>query len=259
MIHHHPSASINDYLLPLINGTSFFGRILGGMAADKIGRLNLLYPMTCLSGIFCLTMWLPADNVTTVISFVCLYGFSSGIFISVTPAVVAQLSPDDKIGARIGAFFTLAAIATLIGTPIAGTIIDQGAHDPYKNLILFAVRVPEPREDPARHETYLHSIGTYTYDRRTFPTCCPLHVRKESSHKALKCIETTELATWNDRSWRANTLIRRQDAIEGRFSRHRESLGKLGHSCLCCSGLSMPLVLYIKITGIVLVRLTLLM
>jgi MFS family permease len=143
MIHHHPSASINDYLLPLINGTSFFGRILGGMAADKIGRLNLLYPMTCLSGIFCLTMWLPATNVATVISFVCLYGFSSGVFISVTPAVVAQLSPDDKIGARIGAFFTLAAIATLIGTPIAGTIIDEGAHDPYKNLILFAVRIPE--------------------------------------------------------------------------------------------------------------------
>ena len=171
--------------------------------------------MTCLSGIFCLTMWLPADNVTTVISFVCLYGFSSGIFISVTPAVVAQLSPDDKIGARIGAFFTLAAIATLIGTPIAGTIIDQGAHDPYKNLILFAVRVPEPREDPARHETYLHSIGTYTYDRRTFPTCCPLHVRKESSHKALKCIETTELATWNDRSWRAPLPAQRQCCRSG--------------------------------------------
>jgi hypothetical protein len=160
--------------------------------------------------------------VTTVISFVCLYGFSSGIFISVTPAVVAQLSPDDKIGARIGAFFTLAAIATLIGTPIAGTIIDQGAHDPYRNLILFAVRVPEPRENPSRLETYLHSIGTYTYNRRNFSTCCPLHVRKKSSHKALKCIETIELATWNDRFWRANTLIRReQDAIENRFIANR--------------------------------------
>lgn len=96
--------------------------------------------MTLVSGIFCLTMWLPTGtDVATVVAFVCLYGFSSGIFISVTPAVVAQISPDDRIGARIGAFFTLAAIATLIGTPIAGSLVDKEAQDGYRNLILFAV------------------------------------------------------------------------------------------------------------------------
>ncbi|KAB2571922.1 Aspyridones efflux protein apdF [Lasiodiplodia theobromae] len=135
----HPSASIHSYLLPLINGASFFGRIIGGFLADRVGRLNLLYPMTLVSGVFCLTMWLPTGtDVATVVAFVCLYGFSSGIFISVTPAVVAQISPDDRIGARIGAFFTLAAIATLIGTPIAGSLVDKEAQDGYRNLILFA-------------------------------------------------------------------------------------------------------------------------
>ncbi|KAL1639397.1 hypothetical protein SLS58_007978 [Diplodia intermedia] len=111
----HPSASIHIYLLPLINAASFFGRVIGGFLADRVGRLNLLYPMTLLSGVFCLAIWLPAgsNSVAAVVAFVCLYGFSSGIFISVTPAVVAQLSPDDAIGARIGAFFTLAAVATL--------------------------------------------------------------------------------------------------------------------------------------------------
>ena len=239
MIHHHPSAAINDYLLPLINGTSFFGRILGGMAADRIGRLNLLYPMTCMSGIFCFTMWLPANNVATIISFVCLYGFSSGVFISVTPAVVAQLSPDDKIGARIGAFFTLTAIATLIGTPIAGTIIDQGAQDPYKYLILFAVRVHKPREDSARLKTNFQFIGTYTYNRRYFFTCCPLHVRQKPSYKAMNRSKRIELSTCNDRFWRTHTLIyRAQDAIKDFFGRHRRLLGKLAHSYLFYNGLS---------------------
>lgn len=84
-------------------------------------------------------MWLPARPLSTVIAFVCLYGFTSGIFISVTPAVVAQISPDDRIGARIGAFFTLAAVATLIGTPIAGQLLDGEAEDGYRSLILFAV------------------------------------------------------------------------------------------------------------------------
>lgn len=136
---HHPSADIHIYLLPMINGSSFFGRIIGGFLADKVGRLNLLCPMTFISGVFCLAMWLPANNLATIIAFVCLYGFSSGIFISVTPAVVAQISPNDRIGARIGAFFTLAAIATLIGTPIAGILVNKNAEDGYRNLILFAV------------------------------------------------------------------------------------------------------------------------
>lgn len=139
MIFRYPSASIHSYLLPLINGASFFGRIIGGFLADRVGRLNLLYPMTLISGVLCLAMWLPADNVATVTAFVCLYGFSSGIFISVTPAVVAQISPDDRIGARIGAFFTLAAVATLIGTPIAGSLVKKNGEDIYKNLTLFAV------------------------------------------------------------------------------------------------------------------------
>lgn len=138
MILRYPSATIHSYLLPLINGSSFFGRIIGGFLADRVGRLNLLYPMTLVSGVFCLAMWLPAGSVATVVAFVCLYGFSSGIFISVTPAVVAQLSPDERIGARIGAFFTLAAVATLIGTPIAGSLVQKEGEDRYRNLTLFA-------------------------------------------------------------------------------------------------------------------------
>ncbi|KAJ4355487.1 uncharacterized protein N0V89_003503 [Didymosphaeria variabile] len=138
MVAHHPSTTIHSYLLPLINGSSFFGRIIGGLLADKFGRLNLLYPMTLLSGVFCLAMWLPAINVASVVAFVCLYGFTSGIFISVTPAVVAQISPEDRIGARIGAFFTLAAIATLTGTPIAGALVGKSVQDGYNNVIVFA-------------------------------------------------------------------------------------------------------------------------
>lgn len=150
MVLRYPSASIHSYLLPLINGASFFGRIIGGFLADRVGRLNLLYPMTLISGVLCLAMWLLASNVATVVTFVCLYGFSSGIFISVTPAVVAQISPDDRIGARIGAFFTLAAVATLIGTPIAGSLVNKNAQDGYRNLIRFTVsvlNVPECRRD----------------------------------------------------------------------------------------------------------------
>ncbi|KAK7709578.1 hypothetical protein SLS57_008633 [Botryosphaeria dothidea] len=136
----HPLASIHQYLLPLINGSGFFGRVLGGYVADKTGRLNLLCPMTLLSGVFCLAIWLPdrSGSIGTVLTFVCLYGVTSGVFISVTPPAVAQISPDDKVGARIGAFFIPTAVATLLGSPIAGMLVDESSQDGYTNMILFA-------------------------------------------------------------------------------------------------------------------------
>lgn len=135
----YPSASVHSYLLPALNGSSFFGRVLGGYFADRTGRLNFLYPMTVLSGVISLSLWLLERNVSMIMVFACLYGFTSGVFISVTPAAVAQIVPDDKIGAQVGAFFTLTAFATLMGSPIAGCLIDESSPDGYRGIILFTV------------------------------------------------------------------------------------------------------------------------
>ncbi|KAH7374653.1 major facilitator superfamily domain-containing protein [Plectosphaerella cucumerina] len=135
---YHPTASIGSYLLPLINGSSFFGRVFGGLIADRIGGLNLLYPMTLVAGLLCLTMWLLARSVALIVTFACLYGFCSGIFISVVPSVVARISPDKHIGARLGAFFSLGAIGVFTGTPIGGAFIRDGTETEFRNLIVFA-------------------------------------------------------------------------------------------------------------------------
>lgn len=95
--------------------------------------------MTILSGILCFAMWLPAQGVSLVIAFTLLYGFCSGIFISVTPAVVAQITPEEKLGARLGAFFSTTAIATLIGTPIGGALLQGETRSSYQYVIVFAV------------------------------------------------------------------------------------------------------------------------
>ncbi|TID25729.1 mfs general substrate transporter [Venturia nashicola] len=119
------SVSLAPYLLPLLNGSSFFGRIIGGYGADKFGRLNVLFPMTTASGVLCLAIWLPSKQPAAAVAFACLYGFTSGIFISVTPALVGEISPPERIGARIGAFFTITALATLIGPPVSGKLIHK--------------------------------------------------------------------------------------------------------------------------------------
>jgi len=60
-----------------------------------------------------------------LIVFACLYGFGSGAFVSMAPALIAQISPDiTKIGVRNGSTFAVISLAVLISNPIAGAIVD---------------------------------------------------------------------------------------------------------------------------------------
>ena len=113
----------------------------GGLAADETGPANIVYPMTMLAGIQCLAMWLVISDTGVLIAFASLYGFCSGIFIAVLPVIVAQISPEDKLGGRIGAFYSVLAIAQLVGSPIAGALIKSGdvSGYGYNDLIVFAV------------------------------------------------------------------------------------------------------------------------
>jgi MFS family permease len=97
--------------------------------------------MTILSGIQTLTMWLITSNTSVLVTFASLYGFCSGIFIAVLPVIVAQISPDNKLGGRIGAFYSVLAIAQLVGSPIAGALIkrERESGSAYSDLIVFTV------------------------------------------------------------------------------------------------------------------------
>jgi MCP family monocarboxylic acid transporter-like MFS transporter 10 len=114
----------------------------GGLLGDRVGRLNTLYPFTALSGLLCLTLWLFSPSLPLLIIFACLYGFCSGVFVALLPPVVAQLCPEGRIGARMGAFYPVVAISSLIGTPIAGALIGSGESG-YRGLISYAVCIFE--------------------------------------------------------------------------------------------------------------------
>jgi MFS family permease len=110
--------------------TSIFGRILPGIVADKVGRFNTMVVMTCLSAVFVLAVWLPAKSNAVIILFAALYGFSSGTFVSLLPALIAQISDIRQIGVRTGTMFAVVSIAALCGEPIAGALVsaNNGAY-----------------------------------------------------------------------------------------------------------------------------------
>lgn len=78
-----------------------------------------------------LALWIPApdgSNAATVV-FAALFGFTSGAFVGMTPAIVQQISSNEEMGIRLGTTFGVISIATLTSNPIAGGLIDRDEGD----------------------------------------------------------------------------------------------------------------------------------
>ncbi|KAF2501375.1 MFS general substrate transporter [Lophium mytilinum] len=119
------SLGLAQYLIPILNAASVFGRVIPGILADKWGRYNLNIITSFLSGIFTLALWLPASGNAAVIAFAALYGFTSGAFVSLAPGQIAQISKVEDIGVRSGLLFAVLSFAGLVASPIAGAIVNS--------------------------------------------------------------------------------------------------------------------------------------
>ena len=131
------SINLSNYLLSFLNIGSIFGRIFPGWAADKVGRYNIQIVMCTVSFILNLALWLPARGNAPIITFAVLYGFASGAFVSLAPAIIAQITSDMRqIGTRTGSMFGLVSFAALIGNPIAGALLSKD-NDQFLYLQIF--------------------------------------------------------------------------------------------------------------------------
>lgn len=93
--------------------------------------------ITGLTTIFTLAIWIPAQSPAGAVVFALLYGFTSGSFVALIPAVVAQLSPTAELGLRLGTNSLAVSVAVLFGNPIAGALL-TAANGSFIGLQLFA-------------------------------------------------------------------------------------------------------------------------
>lgn len=122
----------------LTSPSSIFGRIIPGALADKLGRYNVMIVVCFLCSIWTLALWIPANTNALVILYAVLYGFCSGAFVSLPPALIGQISEIRDIGTRTGTLFFFTAIGALTGNPIGGALVDDPLHSSYWKLQVFA-------------------------------------------------------------------------------------------------------------------------
>ncbi|KAH8199072.1 hypothetical protein TruAng_006759 [Truncatella angustata] len=130
------SPSLVPYLLSILNAVSIVGRIIPGFTADKLGRFNSMITITALSGIVTLALWIPGKSTGAIIAYGVLFGLTSGGFVSLVPACIAQLSEVHEIGTRSGTTFLVSGVGALTGSPIAGALVSDMNGD-YRGLQIF--------------------------------------------------------------------------------------------------------------------------
>lgn len=116
---------LNGYYLSILNAASCFGRVLPGFLADREGRINTVLPHLFVSAVL-LFIYPLCTSVGGLVTFAIIYGFTSGCYVSLIPACVAQLGTTETVGTRIGMMFLAMSIGGLVGTPISGAILGTG-------------------------------------------------------------------------------------------------------------------------------------
>ncbi|CAG9996126.1 unnamed protein product [Clonostachys byssicola] len=134
---HGVSPKLSYHLLAIMNAGSFFGRVLPGYFADRLGRFNVLIITVALCLLSNVCLWLPASgSVPMLVVYSCAFGFFSGSGISLTPVCIGQLCETEHYGRYYATAYTVVSLGTLTGIPIAGEILSRANGD-YWGLIIF--------------------------------------------------------------------------------------------------------------------------
>lgn len=121
------SANTQFYSLTVLNSMSLLGRVLPGLAADKVGRFNILLSMVCVTLIIMAAVWLPygSHDEVTLYVVVAIFGFGSGGWLSLAPVCAGQLCRTEEYGRFYGTIYSVASFGVLLTVPVGGKLIQS--------------------------------------------------------------------------------------------------------------------------------------
>ncbi|KAI0080541.1 MFS general substrate transporter [Panus rudis PR-1116 ss-1] len=111
------------YLVSIANAASGVGRLCGGLAADRLGPINVIAPATLVAAILTYA-WPFAESKGAFIAIAIIYGMASGVFVSLLNAPTMAMGNLHDVGVRVGMAMTILALGALAGPPISGAIED---------------------------------------------------------------------------------------------------------------------------------------
>ncbi|KAJ5834202.1 Major facilitator superfamily domain general substrate transporter [Penicillium robsamsonii] len=128
------STSLAFYTVSIVNGASFFGRVLPGIVADKYGKFNCCIIATISAGVVALC-WTKVTSVAGLVIWSAAYGFASGGILSLQQACAAQVATSTTLGLAIGTVSGSTALSAMANVPIGGALLEKYG---YLSLSIFS-------------------------------------------------------------------------------------------------------------------------
>ncbi|KAF9959957.1 hypothetical protein BGZ72_008286 [Mortierella alpina] len=104
-------------LVGIFSGVNAASRIILGIAADRYGRLNVLFLCTTMGGLACYILWLNTQGLAMAIVFVIVYGVNGGGFVSLFPVVAAEIIGVERLTAAVGLLYSGNLFGNVPGCP----------------------------------------------------------------------------------------------------------------------------------------------
>ena len=122
---HGMDPTLAGYLSAILNASSTFGRIIPGVLADRLGRLNVCAFGALATGISIFFMDKAESNAGLIVYSI-VFGFLSGTIISGASAAFTVCCPDVRdVGTYMGIGMAVGAVGLLIGPPLDGVLVDK--------------------------------------------------------------------------------------------------------------------------------------
>ncbi|KAJ5350590.1 hypothetical protein N7541_008317 [Penicillium brevicompactum] len=128
------STTLAFYTVSIVNGASFFGRILPGIVADRYENFNCCIVATVSAGIVALC-WTKVTSVAGLVLWSAAYGFASGGILSLQQACAAQVAMPGTLGLAIGSVSGSTALSAMANVPISGALVEKYG---YLSLSIFS-------------------------------------------------------------------------------------------------------------------------
>jgi MFS family permease len=136
---HGQNATDSYVILSLLNAGSVLGRFLPGLAADRMGRFNIIMVTILLCTATTIGLWLPAGNSRPIlIAYAVLFGFASGSNLGLVPVCLGQLCDARDYARYYTAAMLVASFGSLLGSPLGGALLGLGGETGWLALILFS-------------------------------------------------------------------------------------------------------------------------
>ncbi|KAH8430935.1 putative MFS monocarboxylate transporter [Aspergillus melleus] len=122
----HTTRSLSFYMVAIINGASAFGRTLPYLAGSRVKPMVILLCATA-AGAIAMFCWLAVSNTAGFIVWACYWGLLSGVLVTAPTSIAGHpvMCPDPSyLGTRMGMMWGISSFGSLVGTPIAGALVD---------------------------------------------------------------------------------------------------------------------------------------